>query len=80
MKPITILNRCHRFQGFVYQYGRFSPDKMTIEVACGPRKGATALLLAMLPAHPATTNSLNGVLSSFPCGAFSSYFSTLCDA
>ena len=26
MELITILNRCHRFRGFVYQHARFSPD------------------------------------------------------
>jgi len=30
MELITILNRCHRFRGFVYQYGHFSADKKSI--------------------------------------------------
>ena len=42
---ITILNRCHRFQGFVYQYARFSPDKKSIEVSVRPRKGSAAICL-----------------------------------
>jgi hypothetical protein len=33
MELITILNRCHRFRGFVYQQARFSADKKSIEVA-----------------------------------------------
>jgi len=28
----TILNRCHRFRGFVYEEARFSADKKRIEV------------------------------------------------
>src|ERR1043166_2134616 len=43
MELITILNRCHRFQGFVYQEARFTPDKKSIEVAVRPRKGSTAV-------------------------------------
>jgi hypothetical protein len=33
MEPITILNRCHRFRGFVYRQARFSSDGKAIEVA-----------------------------------------------
>jgi len=33
MELITILNRCHRFRGFVYQHARFSAYKKSIEVA-----------------------------------------------
>jgi len=43
MELITILNRCHRFQGFVYQHARFSADKKSIEVAVRPRKGSAAV-------------------------------------
>jgi transposase len=43
MELITILNRCHRFRGFVYQQARFSVDKKSIEVAVRPRKGSAAL-------------------------------------
>jgi hypothetical protein len=43
MKLTTILNRCHRFPGFVYQYARFSPDKKSIEVSVRPRKGSAAI-------------------------------------
>jgi len=42
MEPITILNRCHRFRGLVYQYAHFSADKRSIEVAVRPRKGSAA--------------------------------------
>src|SRR3954447_19854315 len=37
MELITILNRCHRFRGFVYQHAHFSADKKSIEVAVRPR-------------------------------------------
>ena len=43
MELITILNRCHRFRGFVYQHAQFSADKKSIEVAVGPRKGSAAV-------------------------------------
>ena len=43
MEPITILNRCHRFRGFVYQHAHFSADKKSIEVAVRPRKGSAAV-------------------------------------
>jgi hypothetical protein len=33
MELTTILNRCHRFRGFVYEQARFSADKKSIEVA-----------------------------------------------
>jgi hypothetical protein len=32
MERITILNRCHRLRGFVYQQAHFSADKNSIEV------------------------------------------------
>jgi transposase len=43
MELITILNRCHRFQGFVYQHAHFSADKKSIDVAVRPRKGSAAV-------------------------------------
>jgi len=43
MELITILNRCHRFPGFVYQHAHFSADKKSIEVAVRPRKGSAAV-------------------------------------
>jgi len=39
MELLTILNRCHRLRGFVYQHARFSADHKSIEVAVRPRKG-----------------------------------------
>ena len=43
MGLVTILNRCHRFQGFVYQHAYFCADKKSIEVAVRPRKGSAAV-------------------------------------
>lgn len=43
MELITILNRCHRFRGFVYQHAYFSADNKSIEVAVRPRRGSTAV-------------------------------------
>ena len=43
MELITILNRCHRFRGFVYHHARFSPDHKRIEVSVRPRKGSAAI-------------------------------------
>jgi hypothetical protein len=43
MELITILNRCHRFRGFVYEHARFSADKKSIEVVVRPRKGSAAV-------------------------------------
>src|SRR5438045_5911731 len=43
MELITILNRCHRFRGFVYQHAHFGADKKSIEVSVRPRKGSAAV-------------------------------------
>src|ERR1700675_248505 len=43
MELITILNRCYRFRGFVYEHAHFSADKKSIEVAVRPRKGSAAV-------------------------------------
>src|SRR6266851_2631406 len=43
MELITILNRCHRFRGFVYQHAHLSADNKSIEVAVRPRKGSAAV-------------------------------------
>jgi hypothetical protein len=43
LQLITILNRCHRFPGFVYQQARFSADHKSIEIAVRPRKRSGAI-------------------------------------
>ena len=47
MELITILNRCHRFRGFVYQHAHFSADKKSIEVAVRIAQGFGRSLLAL---------------------------------
>jgi hypothetical protein len=43
LQLITILNRCHRFPGFVYQRARFSSDHKNIEIDVRPRKRSAAV-------------------------------------
>jgi transposase len=43
LQLITILNRCHRFPGFIYQRARFSSDHRSIEITVRPRKGSGAI-------------------------------------
>jgi transposase len=43
LQLITILNRCHRFPGFVYRQARFSSDGKSIEIAVSPRVGSKAM-------------------------------------
>jgi transposase len=44
MQLITILNRCHRFRGFVYVGAKFSPSvERSIEVRIRPRAGSAAI-------------------------------------
>jgi transposase len=43
MELLTILNRCHRFRGFVYRKARFSSDGQSIEVAVRPHKRSAAI-------------------------------------
>jgi transposase len=43
MELLTILNHCHRHQGFVYEHARFGPDKTRVEVDVRPRAGAAAV-------------------------------------
>jgi hypothetical protein len=47
LQLITILNRCHRFSGFVYYEARFSSDHKSIEIAVRPRKGSKSGLFAL---------------------------------
>jgi transposase len=43
LQLITILNRCHRFPGFVYHQARFGSDPNSIEIAVRPRQGSRAV-------------------------------------
>jgi transposase len=43
LQLLTILNRCHRFPGFVYHKAGFSSDYRSIEIGVRPRKGSKAV-------------------------------------
>jgi transposase len=43
LQLITILNRCHRFPGFIYRNARFSSDGKSLEIAVSPRVGSKAV-------------------------------------
>jgi transposase len=43
LQLITILNRCHRFPGFVYRQARFSSDGKSIGIVVTPRVGSKAV-------------------------------------
>ena len=43
LQLITIVNRCHRFPGFVYQHARFSSDYKSIEIGVRPRLRSKAI-------------------------------------
>jgi hypothetical protein len=47
----TILNRCHRFRGFVYEHARSSTDEKSIEVVLRPRKGSAAICSPIKPGN-----------------------------
>jgi hypothetical protein len=57
LQLITILNRCHRFPGFVYQQARFSSDHKSIEIAVRPRKVRRRFARAAISRPPDTINS-----------------------
>ena len=52
MQLITILNRCHRFRGFVYQGASFSSTERSIEVRVRPRAGSAAVCSGCQRAAP----------------------------
>jgi transposase len=43
LQLITILNRCHRFPGFIYRQAGFSSDGKSIEIAVSARVGSKAM-------------------------------------
>src|SRR5437764_1763446 len=80
MELITILNRCHRFRGFVYQYAQFSADKKSVEVAVRPRKGSAAVCSSCHLPAPGYDQFAERRFEFFPYGGFSSSFCTRCGA
>lgn len=67
---ITIFNRCHRFQGFVYQHASFTRDNKSIEMGCGQAGALRRSVRAVMRQRPATINSASRFSSSFPCEFF----------
>ena len=80
MELITILNRCHRFRGFVYQHARFSADKKSIEVAVRPRKGSAAVCSQCHLPAPGYDQLAERRFEFIPLWGFSSSFCTPCGA
>ena len=80
MELITILNRCHRFRGFVFEQARFIDDKKSIEVAVRPRKGSAAVCpRCHLPASR-YDQLAERRFEFIPMWGFSSSFCTRCGA
>jgi transposase len=52
MKQTTILNRCHRFPGFVYWHDRFSPDKRVSRSPCVHARALPRFVRAVIRQHP----------------------------
>ncbi len=80
MELITILNRCHRFQGFVYRHFRFSPDKKSIGVSVRPRKGSAATCSRCHQLAPVYDQLAEPRFEFIPRGDSSSFFFTPCGA
>jgi hypothetical protein len=67
LQVITILNRCHHFRGFVYQYARFAPDHQSIEIAGRLRKGSMPICSRChqpAPIHPVGGPGFSAVLDA----------------
>src|SRR3954469_3461725 len=77
MELITILNRCHRFRGFVYQHAHFSTDKKSIEVAVRPRKGSAAVCSRCHLPAPGYDQLAERRFEFIPLWGFSSSFCTV---
>jgi hypothetical protein len=79
MELIAILNRCCRFQGFVYQHARFTPDRKSVEVSLRSAKAPPQSARAAIEQYLVTTDSPNSASSSSLGGGVSSSFCTPCD-
>jgi hypothetical protein len=80
MELITILNRCHRFPGFVYQHASFSADKKSIEVAVRPRKGSAAVCSRCHLPAPGYDQLAERRFEFIPLWGFLVFFCTPCGA
>ena len=70
MERITILNRCHRFRGFVYQHAHFGATRRASKSPCGRPRVRRRFARAATNRRPAMTNLPNAAWSSFPSGFF----------
>jgi hypothetical protein len=77
---IRILNRCHRFRGFVYQHAHFTADNKSIEVAVRLRKGSTAACSRCHLPAPGFDQLADRRFEFIPLSGFSSTFGTPCGA
>jgi len=80
MELTTILNRCHRFPGFVYQRTSFSADKKNIEVTVRPRKGSAAVCSRCHLPAPGYDQLVERRFEFIPIWGSSSSFCTPCGA
>ena len=80
MELITILNRCYRFRGFVYQHAHFITDKKSIEVAVRPRKGSSAVCSRCHLPAPGYDQLAERRFEFIPLWGFSPSFCILCGA
>jgi hypothetical protein len=80
MELITILNRCHRFGGFVYHRAAFSADHKSIEVSVRPRKGSVAICSRCHQRAPGYDQLAERRFEFIPLWDFSSSCCTPCAA
>ncbi len=64
LQLITILNRCHRFHGFVYHQARLSADHKSIEIAVRPRKGSRAVCSRCHQPGPSSLKKFRGATAN----------------
>jgi transposase len=79
MELITILNRCHRFWGFVYHQARFTADK-SIEISVRPRKRSAAICSRCHKPASAYDQLPERRFEFIPLWGFFASFCTPCDA
>ena len=70
MQLITILNRCHRFKGFVYQEVRFGVSAKSLEVVVRPRKGSAAVCSGCHQPAPGYDSLAERRFEFIPCWGF----------
>src|ERR1044071_187348 len=79
MDLTTILNRCHRLRGFVYEHAVSVQTRGASKGRATAQRFSRSLLAVPFACTPDTTNSPSGVLSSSLCGDSSFSCCTRCD-